>query len=57
MQETNDSKSNEQAPKADGELPLDPKQQQSDPNLTELKGFVNKEVPLEPNAKQADKEQ
>ena len=57
MQENTDSKSNEQAPKADGKLPLDSKQQQSDPNLTELKGFVNKDVPLEPNAKEVDKEQ
>jgi hypothetical protein len=57
MKENTDANTNEQTTKRDADLPLEPKQQQSDPNLTELKGFVDKNVPLEPNATQNDQEQ
>ena len=55
MQGNTDPRDNDDTKETKIDLPLEPKQQQSDPNITELKGFVNKDVPFEPNAKENDK--
>lgn len=59
MQKQNDSKEKDYA-SGTGHPSLNDKQQQTDPNLTELKGFTDSSVPLEPTADQTkakDKEE
>lgn len=49
MQKQNDNKEKDYAA-GTGHPALNEKQQQTDPNITELKGFTDPSVPLEPTA-------
>lgn len=49
MQKQTDNKEKDYAT-GTGHPALDDKQQQTDPNITELKGFTDSDVPLEPTA-------
>ena len=49
MQKQTDSKAKDYA-EGTGHPALNDKQQQTDPNLTELKGFIDSDIPLEPTA-------
>ena len=49
MQQQTDPKEKDYS-KGTGHPALSDKQQQTDPNLTELKGFTDSDVPLEPTA-------
>jgi hypothetical protein len=51
MQQSTDPKEKNYAAET-GHPALDDKQQQTDPNITELKGFTDPNVPLEPTADQ-----
>ena len=48
MQTATDPKNNNQEESADSKSPAETKQEQSDPNLTELKGLVDPDEKLEP---------
>ncbi len=56
MQQQTDPKDKNYA-KETGHPALNDKQQQSDPNLTELKGFTDSDIPLEPTADQTLKKE
>ena len=49
MQKQTDPKEKDYA-SGTGHPALDDKQQQTDPNISELKGFTDSDVPLEPTA-------
>ena len=56
MQQQTDSKQKDYA-SGTGHPALNEKQQQTDPNITELKGFTDKDVPLEPTADKTEEKE
>ena len=56
MQQQNNNKEKDYA-SGTGHPALNEKQQQTDPNLTELKGFTNSDVPLEPTADKTEQKE